>query len=130
MSFYGTELSGTIPPSIGGLVKLTSIYFSYTGLSGTAPVALLKLCQSTSAGGGGASCSTSGLKLLLPSNMSGLVDLTELDLSSWGIEGAHLLKANVYHVLAVQHDHRVQYDSNLVTTMCLPMFRNTAQQHR
>jgi hypothetical protein len=38
----------------------------------------------------------SGLKLVLPSDMSGLLDLTELDLSNWGIEGAHvLLKATV-----------------------------------
>ena len=63
---------------------------SYTGLSGTAPVALLKLCQTTYAGGGGASCAMSGLKLLLPSDMSGLMDLTELDLTNWGIEGTHL----------------------------------------
>jgi hypothetical protein len=35
------------------------------------------------------------LKLLLPNDMSGLVDLTELVLSNWGIEGAHVLKANV-----------------------------------
>ena len=81
---------GTIPPSIKGLVKITAISLSATVLSGTAPVALLKLCQSTSAGGGGASCAMKGLKLLLPSDMSGLVDLTGLDLSNWGIEGERL----------------------------------------
>ena len=65
--------------------------FHNTKLSGAAPVALLKMCQSTSVGGGGVPiCDMSGLKLLLPSDMSGLVDLTGLDLTDWGIEGEHL----------------------------------------
>ena len=55
---------------------------------GELPVALIKMCQGSSYGGGGVSCSLNGnTGFTIPSNLTALTDLTRLSMSSWSLTG-------------------------------------------
>ncbi|XP_071722163.1 receptor-like protein 6 [Rutidosis leptorrhynchoides] len=75
LSFWGTNISGNIPSSIGNLTQLTMLNFGFNRLSGEIPSSLGKLIQ--------LSYLDLGMNLLsgeIPASLTNLTNLTFLDL--------------------------------------------------